>query len=95
VRQPLSDFELWVRALAQFKGAGFLILHSLFPPADSDPYFLRALCVTHERKTRTLHENREECGTQSWADRPHRGIRLVVTLLRRKQEKRRICEPDV
>jgi hypothetical protein len=77
------------------KDAGFLILHSLFPQANSDPSFLRALCGAHGRKTRTLHENREECGTQSWADRPHRAINLVATFLRRKQEKRTICEPDV
>jgi hypothetical protein len=83
------------RTLAVFKGAGFLTLYSLFPLADSDPSCLRALCVAHERKIRTLHKNREECGTQSWADRPHRAINLVATFLRRKQEKRTICEPDV
>ncbi len=77
------------------RSAGFLTLHSLFPPADSDPSFLRALCGGHGRKTRTLHENREECGTRSWADRPHRGINLVATFLRRKQEKRTICEPGI
>src|SRR6267378_8709104 len=77
------------------QGCGFLTLHSLFLLADSDPACLFALYVAHERKTRTLHENREECGTQSWANRPHRGIKLAATFLRRKQEKRTICEPVV
>jgi hypothetical protein len=45
-----------------FKGAGFLPLHLLFSLADSDPSFLRARRVAG-RKTRTLHKNREECGT--------------------------------
>jgi hypothetical protein len=95
------------RTLVLFKGAGFLTLHSLFPLADSEPFFLRALRVAHGRKTRTLHENREECGTQFWPERPHRGIggrnpvpvmilgRLAVALLRRKQERRTICESEV
>jgi hypothetical protein len=91
----LSDFELCVPHPCAVQWCGFLILNSHFPLADSDPPLLRALCVAHERKTRTLHKNREECGTRSWADRLHRGIRLVATFLRRKQEKRTICEPDV
>jgi len=95
MKEKSAILNLGCRTLVLHKGAGFLTLPSLFPPADSDPSFLRALCVAHERKTRTLHKNREECGTQSWADRPHRGIRLAATFLRRKQEKRTICEPDV
>jgi hypothetical protein len=56
------------RTRVLFKGAGFLNLDSLFPLADSDPFFLRALRVAHGEKTRTLHKNREECGTQSWTE---------------------------
>jgi hypothetical protein len=61
----LNALELGCRTLAVFKGAGFLPLHSLLPLADSDPCFLRARKVAG-RKTRTLHKNREECGTRFW-----------------------------
>jgi hypothetical protein len=50
------------RTLALFKGAGFLSRRSLFPLDNSDPFFLRAQRAAG-RKTRTLHKNREECGT--------------------------------
>jgi len=43
-----------VATLAVFKGAGFLILDSSFPLADSDLSFFRARRVPHGRKTRTL-----------------------------------------
>jgi len=47
-----------------FKGAGFLIIDSPFPLAGSDPYYFGERRVPHERKTRTLHKDREECGTR-------------------------------
>jgi hypothetical protein len=53
------------RTLMVFKGAGSLTRHSLFPLADSDPSFLRARRVAGS-KTRTLHKNREGCGTPIW-----------------------------
>jgi len=46
-----------------FKGAGFPTVPSPFPPADSDLAFLRGWMV-EGRKTRTLHKNREGCGTR-------------------------------
>jgi len=58
----LSALEIGCRTLALFKGAGFLSRHSLSPLANSDPSFLRARRVAGS-KTRTLHKNREECGT--------------------------------
>jgi hypothetical protein len=61
----LNTLELGCRTLAVFKGAGFLPLHLLFSLADSDPSFLRLRRVAG-RKTRTLHKNREECGTRFW-----------------------------
>src|SRR5271165_4874676 len=43
------------RILAVFKGAGFLILDSLFPLADCARSFHRARRVPRGRKIRTLH----------------------------------------
>ena len=58
----MSALEIGCRTLALFKGAGFLSRHSLFPLDNPDPSFLCA-CRFPGRKTRTLHKNREECGT--------------------------------
>jgi hypothetical protein len=46
-----------------FKGAGSVCVHLFFPLNDSNSPYLRARVVSG-RKTRTLHKNREECGTQ-------------------------------
>ena len=54
---------MW-RALAVFKGAGFLILDSPFPLAGSDVSFLRGQGVQHAKKTWTLHKNCGECGAR-------------------------------
>jgi hypothetical protein len=95
VRQPLSAFELWVPLPCACSSVLVFLSSIRFSrwPIPIRPFF--ALCGAHERKIRTLHETREEYGTQSWANRPHGEINLAATFLRRKQEKRTICEPDV
>jgi len=56
--------DIGCRNLAAFKVRVLLSLPSFFPLADSNPSPLRALMDAHGRKTRTLHKNREECGTR-------------------------------
>jgi hypothetical protein len=67
------------RILVVFKGAGFPILDSPFPLADSDLSFLRARGVPQGRKTRTLHKNREECGTRKINLAPQPGSTAAVS----------------
>jgi hypothetical protein len=52
------------RTLAVFKGAGLLILASLFLLAECDRSFHRARRVPRWTKTRTLHKSGEGCGTR-------------------------------
>jgi hypothetical protein len=67
VRQPLSGFELAGAALLYDSGVrGFSSSILPFHLADSDPSFLRALNVADGGKIRTLHKNREECGTRNF-----------------------------
>jgi hypothetical protein len=58
---PVLNFGC--RTLVVFKGAGFLTHYSLFRAADSDPS-LSSCASGWGRQTRTLHKNRERCGTQ-------------------------------
>jgi hypothetical protein len=51
------------RTLADFKGAGILVLHSLFLAGDSDVSYPHEQVVPQERKIRTVHKRGEECGT--------------------------------
>jgi hypothetical protein len=67
VRQPLRGFELaGAASLCRPRVRVFSSSILPFHLGDSDPFFLRALMVVCGGKTRTLHKNREECGTRKF-----------------------------
>jgi hypothetical protein len=67
VAQPSSDFNLTGGAPLRCSRVRVFRSSILpFPLADSDRFFLRARRVPHGGKTRTLHKNREGCGTRKF-----------------------------